>query len=141
RGASMSRPLTFILFILALTAQLSRADDSPLKPSIANAVQHDQQVLQSDPKNKEALNDIVDQLDGAGHWKDALPYLATLNEVQPNDAARAHQLGMYYSWSDNGSAKALPLLRHASELQPANSQYAYDYADVLARGSENRAQS
>jgi tetratricopeptide (TPR) repeat protein len=107
----------------------------------AEAIARDQHVLQGDAKNKEALADIVDQLDGAGRWKEALPYLSTLNEAEPNDAARAHQLGMYYSWSDNGSAKALPLLQHASELQPNNSQYAYDYADVLARGSEHRAEA
>jgi tetratricopeptide (TPR) repeat protein len=107
----------------------------------AEAIARDQHVLQGDAKNKEALADIVDQLDGAGRWKEALPYLSTLNEVEPNDAARAHQLGMYYSWSDNGSAKALPMLQHASELQPNNSQYAYDYADVLARGSEHRAEA
>jgi tetratricopeptide (TPR) repeat protein len=107
----------------------------------AEAIAHDQHVLQSDPKNKEALADIVDQLDGAGRWKEALPYLSTLNEVEPDDAARAHQLGMYYSWSDNGSAKALPFLQHASQLQPNNSQYAYDHADVLARGSEHRAEA
>jgi len=137
----MKRQMTFALLILATAAQLSRGDDQPLQRSSSAALQRDQQILQSDPKNKEALADIVDRLDGAGHWKDALPYLATLNEVEPNDAARTHQLGMYYSWSDNGSAKALPLLQHASELQPANSQYAYDYADVLARGSEHRAQA
>src|SRR5438270_5275941 len=137
----MNRRITLALLVLVMAAQLSRGDDQPLQRSIAAAVQRDQQVLQSDPKNKEALADIVDQLDGAGKWKDALPYLATLNAVEPNDAARTHQLGMYYSWSDNGSAKALPLLQHASELQPANSQYAYDYADVLARGSEHRTQA
>jgi Flp pilus assembly protein TadD len=48
---------------------------------------------------------------------------------------------MYYSWTDNGGPKALPSLQHASELQPSNSQWAYDYADVLARGSEHRAQA
>jgi len=133
--------LTFALLMVMMATLLLRGDDQPLQRSVTTAVQRDQQVLQSDPKNKEALSDIVDQLDGAGRWKDALPYLITLNEVEPNDAARTHQLGMYYAWSDNGSAKALPLLQHASELQPTNSQYAYDYADVLARGSEHRAQA
>ena len=55
----------------------------------AEAIARDQRVLQGDAKNKEALADIVDQLDGAGRWKEALPYLSTLNEVEPNDAARA----------------------------------------------------
>ena len=73
------------------------SDDIPFhvtahRDEASPAVQRDQQILQGDPKNKEALAEIVDQLDGAGRWKDAMPYLATLHEVDPNDAARTHQL-------------------------------------------------
>ena len=124
------------ILAMSLAALALPADDQT-----AYAIQRDQQVLQADPKNKEALTDIVDQLDGAGRWKEAVPYLATLTEVEPNDATRIHQLGMYYSWGDNGTAKSLPVLKRASELQPSNSQWAYDYADVLARGSEHRAEA
>jgi len=145
---SINKATTILLALLMVAAaQLSRADDVPFHASenraddAASAIQRDQQILQNDPNNKEALADIVDQLDGAGRWKEALPYLATLTEVAPNDAARLHQLGMYYSWTENGGAKALPLLKRASEAQPNNSQWAYDYADVLARGSEHRAEA
>ncbi len=113
----------------------------PADEKSAKAIEQDQKILETDPNNKDVLADIVDQLDGSGRWKDAVPYLVTLNQIAPNDPARAHQLGMYYSWTDNGGPKALPLLKHASELQPANSQWAYDYADVLARGSEHRAEA
>ena len=136
-----------LAFVVVASAQLSRADDVPFHRTrdrvdeATPAVQSDQQILQTDPKNPKALADIVDQLDGAGRWKEAIPYLTTLTEVAPGDAARIHQLGMYYSWTDNGTAKALPLLKRASEMQPSNSQWAYDYADVLARGSEHRAEA
>jgi len=76
----MKIQVTFAFLVFAMAA-LSRGDDQALQRSVAIAVQRDQQALQSDPKNKEALSDIVDQLDGSGKWKDALPYLATLNEV------------------------------------------------------------
>ena len=140
---------TNILLALMMAAgtQLSRADDIPFHASenhaddAASAIQRDQQLLQGDPKNKEALADIVDQLDGSGRWKEAVPYLATYVEVAPDDAARGHQLGMYYSWSDSGTAKALPLLKRAHDLLPSNSQWAYDYADLLARSSEHRAEA
>jgi len=131
------RRLTLVFF---LAAQFAAADDMPFQRSADAALQQARQTLQADPKNREALSDIVDQLDGAGRWKEALPYLVTLNEVEPNNAARAHQLGMYYSWTDGGSTKALPILQHAAELEPQNSQYAYDHADLLARSQEHRAQ-
>src|SRR5689334_9291047 len=129
-----------LILLVFVAAQFALADDAPFQRRASAAIQQDQQALQADPKNKEALSDIGDQLDGAGRWKEALPYLATLNEVEPNNAARAHQLGMYYGWTDGGSTKALPLLQHAAELEPQNSQYAYDHADLLARSADHRAQ-
>src|SRR5438270_5268388 len=118
---------TALISTTAVLAISAMALASPADEQAAYAIARDQQILQGDPNNKKALADIVDQLDGAGRWKEAVSYLATLNAAEPNDTARTHQLGMYYSWSENGGAKALSLLKRASEMQPNNSQWAYDY--------------
>ena len=56
--------------------------------------------------------------------------MRTAIAIEPNNAAIKHSLGLLLVRQRN-PAEALPLLRDASALDPANARYAYVYAVAL----------
>ncbi|MHB8754363.1 MAG: tetratricopeptide repeat protein [Candidatus Acidiferrales bacterium] len=98
-------------------------------------------VLEAYPSNPDALNGIVDALVATGHWRDAIPLLERLIQLQPNNAPRIFQLGQMESWQPQQRERALGLLKRAVELDPSNVQYEDVYAEVLSWNQSGRVQA
>ena len=105
------------------------------------AIQLFHEVLESAPDNPDALSGLIDALVSAGRWRDALPSLQHLVQLQPNDAGRTFQLGQMDSWLGNQRGAALPLLQRAVNLDPGNVSYAMYYAQVLSWRDTDRPQA
>ncbi len=135
--------LAALVFSLSLLP-VGRASTTPQSPTLDEAKaqatagnldqagQRFQQILKADPDNVVALRGLVDALVAEGHWRDAVAPLQHLNQLQPNDAARAFQLGQMESWQTGHRDQALALLKRATELDPSNLPYQKYYAQVLS---------
>lgn len=138
-------PILFLAFLACSTAygqdDLQRARSARDAGQTAAAIDAYQKVLAAQPDNTDALGELSDVYDSATRWRDAIPLLEHLVQLQPQNAARVNQLGRYYSWTEDGIPKSLPLLQKAAELQPNNAGYRFDYADMLARKAETREQA
>lgn len=98
------------------------------------------QVLAASPDNTDALGGLTDSLVATGHWRDAVPALQHLDQLQPGNAARIFQLGQMQSWLGQ-RAQALELLKRATDLDSANVQYQEYYAEVLSWNDATRPQA
>lgn len=125
---------------LAQGDALQRARAAHDAGQTAAALDAYQQVLSAEPNNADALGEIADTLDGAGRWRDAIPYVERLVQLQPGNAPRLFMLGRYYTWTD-ANDKAAPLLKQAVEIAPDNPDYRFAYAELLARKAETREES
>jgi len=73
--------------------------------------------------------------------KEGAELLRAAIEIEPNNAAIKHSLGLLFARQRN-YAEALPLLREASALDPDNARYAYVYAVALnSTGSSAEAKA
>ncbi|MGB6624426.1 MAG: tetratricopeptide repeat protein [Candidatus Acidiferrales bacterium] len=142
--------LLFSLLTASLCAQLASA--APQSSTIAQARteaaagHYDRasllyrQVLAASPNDVDALGGLTDSLVASGHWRDAMPALQHLNQLQPGNAARIFQLGQMQSWQGQ-RAQALELLKRAIDLDSANVQYQEYYAEVLSWDDATRPQA
>ncbi|MCH8948574.1 MAG: tetratricopeptide repeat protein, partial [Acidobacteria bacterium] len=67
-------------------------------------------LLQAQPDNALALGELADALEAAGRWREAVPVLSHLLELQPDDVARLFQLGRFLSWVPERRSEAYALL-------------------------------
>ena len=120
---------------------LSQARDEAAAGHFDRAAQLFQSVLASSPDNSSALAGLVDALEAMGRWRDSLPALKRLVELQPQNAPRVFQLGQMESWQDGQRATALELLKRAMDLDPQNVKYQEYYAEVLSWNRATRPQA
>ncbi len=118
---------------------LTKARDEAAAGRFAQAAELYRQALQANPRDTDALGGLVDVLERAGGWRQALPYLQRLVELDPQNARRTFQLGQWTSWTATGRTPALALLKRATELNPAEPFYLTGYAEVLGRDASQRA--
>ncbi len=104
------------------------------------AAQLYRQVLSSDPNNAAALKGLTDALVATGRWRDAVPALQRLDQLQPNDPNRLFQLGQMESWQGN-RRQALDLLSHSTQIDPSNAQHQEYYAEVLSWDAATRPEA
>ena len=149
----MKRPLLYASALLAAlllaslplhaTPQASALDQARTEAAAGHydrAAQLYQQVLNSDPNNVAALSGLSDALVATGHWRDALPALQRLDQLQPNDPNRLFHLGQMESWEGNRT-EALALLSHSIQVDPSNIQHQVYYAEVLSWNETTRPEA
>src|SRR5260370_35911613 len=90
---------------------LGRARAEAAAGKFARAEEDYRAVLQGDPGNSEALGGMDEALEAAGHWRDAMPFLYHLIEMQPNNSSRILQLTRLKSWQADTRSDAMSLLR------------------------------
>jgi tetratricopeptide (TPR) repeat protein len=140
RRALGHRLLISVLLALssAVCAQNSRTMlEQAQKESAAGhkeqAIEIYRQVLDAEPKNGTALSECANLLESSGRWREAVPLLSSLTELQPDNADALYRLGRMKSWMDGGTTDATILLRRASDADPRNPDYKVAYAEVLSR--------
>src|SRR5438270_3129007 len=106
------------------------------------ALQLYRDVLQQEPQNLEALADISGLLEAQGKWRDAVPYLEKLVELQPHDTDAMYRLGRMKSWeSTEKNNEAATLLARACKDSDHNPEYCEAYANILSWKQETRAEA
>ncbi|HEV2488875.1 MAG TPA: tetratricopeptide repeat protein [Candidatus Acidoferrales bacterium] len=142
-----------LLFVFALFSVSSHAQSVPQSSTLDQArsevsaghfdraAQLFEAVLVSSPDNPDALAGLVDAQVAAGRWRDALPALKHLVQLQPNNAERTFQLGQMVSWQGGQRKAALDLLKRAVEFDPANVEHQEYYAEVLSWDESGRPQA
>lgn len=92
----------------------------------------------SDPA---VLSAQASQLQAEGKWREAVPVLERLVELQPLNARALYQLGSMKSWQPGQHAKALELLRRSCDISGNNAEYCGAYAEVLSWSAEDREEA
>jgi tetratricopeptide (TPR) repeat protein len=138
--------LTSLLFVSPLQANpqssvLEQARSEAAAGHFDRAAQLFRSVLASTPENSDALSGLVDSLVATGHWRDSLPVLERLVQLQPNNAERVFQFGQMKSWQGGQRTAALDLLKRATALDPRNMKYQEYYAEVLSWDEGSRPQA
>jgi tetratricopeptide (TPR) repeat protein len=134
-------------FALAMTAgaqqqrPLERARAEAAAGKFAQAEEDYRTVLQGDPGNTEALGGLAEALEAAGHWRDAMPFLSHLIEIQPNNSSRLLQLARMKSWQAETRPEALTLFTRALREDPKNEEILVSYAEVLSWTRTTRPQA
>ena len=98
------------------------------------------QILGNDPDNLDALNGLTDTLVAAGRWRDAIPILDHLVQLQPDNAARIFQLGQMESWSGNNTA-AVADYRQVLSLDPHYLKAIEGLAEILSWSDATRPEA
>jgi tetratricopeptide (TPR) repeat protein len=134
------------VFALAMTAgaqqlPLERARAEAAAGKFARAEEDYRAVLQGDPGNTEALGGLAEALEAAGHWRDAMPFLSHLIEIQPNNSSRLLQLARMKSWQTETRSEALTLFTRALREDPKNEEILVSYAEVLSWSRTTRPQA
>lgn len=120
---------------------LSQARSEAVAGHFDRAVELFESILASAPDNTDALSGLVDAQVTRGHWRDSLPALARLVELQPRNAERVFELGQMKSWQGGQRGAALNLLRRSTQLDPQNLKYQEYYAQVLSWDESSRPQA
>ncbi|HYL10608.1 MAG TPA: tetratricopeptide repeat protein, partial [Candidatus Acidoferrales bacterium] len=107
----------------------------------AQAEENYRRALQSDPNNAEALGGLADALEAEGHWREAVPFLSRLVELQPDNSARLFQLAKMKSWREESRPEAMQLFARALHLDPENDEILVSYAEVLSWSRATRPQA
>jgi len=97
------------------------------------AIESYRKLLDREPNNIPALSQCATLLESSGRWREAIPLLARITELQPDNADVLYRLGRMKSWMDGGASEATILLKRASSLNPQNPDYQVAYAEVLSR--------
>jgi tetratricopeptide (TPR) repeat protein len=98
-------------------------------------------LLQSNPDNSEALGGLADAMEATGHWREAMPFLARLIEIEPTNSSRLLQLARMKSWQTETRPEALKLFARALQADPKNEDILVSYAEVLSWSRTTRAQA
>ncbi len=99
------------------------------------------EVLRGRPKDPQVLGELVDALEAAGSWRDAVEYLSQLVRLDPHNAARFFQLARYLSWLPERRDEARALLEQLVAAHPANISYRLAYAELLSWDRRRRSQA
>lgn len=134
--------LTRLLFVLLLlpgvapgqrnSALLDQAQAEASAGHKEQAIELYRRVLHNEPDNVQALSALSDVLEFSGRWREAVPLLTRLVQLQPS-AATLYRLGRMKSWMDGGQTEATALLQRAVAAAPQNPDYKVTYAGVLSR--------
>ena len=140
--------LVSIAAVFALTMTAGAQQQRPLERAraeaagkFAQAEEDYRTVLQGDPGNAEALGGLAEALEAAGHWRDAMPFLSHLIEIQPNNSSRLLQLARMKSWQTETRPEALTLFTRALREDPKNEEILVSYAEVLSWSPTTRPQA
>jgi tetratricopeptide (TPR) repeat protein len=120
---------------------LERARAEAAAGMFAQAEEDYRTVLQGDPGNTVALGGLAEALEAAGHWRDAMPFLSHLIEIQPNNSSRLLQLARMKSWQAETRPEALTLFTRALREDPKNEEILVSYAEVLSWSRTTRPQA
>jgi cellulose synthase (UDP-forming) len=138
-------PLLLAALLGAAVSVHAQAQLSPGAAStgsrFAQSEQEYRRVLQSDPNNADALGGLADALEAEGHWREAVPFLSRLIELQPNNSARVFQLAKMKSWREESRPEAMQLFARALHLDPENDEILVSYAEVLSWSRGTRPQA
>jgi tetratricopeptide (TPR) repeat protein len=135
------------VFALAMTAGaqqqllLERARAEAAAGKFAQADEDYRTILQGDLGNTEALGGLAEALEATGHWRDAMPFLSHLIEIQPNNSSRLLQLARMKSWQAETRPEALALFARALREDPKNEEILVSYAEVLSWSRTTRPQA
>jgi len=86
------------------------------------------------------LASVVDSLEAAGEWRNAIAPLDRLLELVPTDPARLRQRGLFAAWSGDRK-RGVVLLRRAVAQRPHNPEYLGALAQVLSWTPATREES
>jgi len=92
----------------------------------------------SDPA---ALSAQAARLQAEGKWREAVPVLEQLVQIQPLNARALYELGTMKSWQSGKRAQALDLLRMSCEIENNNPEYCGAYAEVLSWNATDRKEA
>jgi tetratricopeptide (TPR) repeat protein len=122
-------------FVVTVRAQ------QPLPPERAQAEEDYRKVLQADPVNTQALGGLADALEASGRWREAMPFLSRLIEIEPNNSSRLLQVARMKSWQTETRPEALKLFSRALRADPKNEEILVSYAEVLSWSRTTRPQA
>ena len=98
-------------------------------------------LLQNNPENSEALGGLADALEATGRWREAMPFLTRLIDIQPRNSSRLLQLARMKSWQTETRPEALRLFALALQADPKNEDILVSYAEVLSWSRITRPQA
>jgi tetratricopeptide (TPR) repeat protein len=99
------------------------------------------QVLQAYPDDPKALGGLADALEAQGHWREAIPFLSRLVELEPKNSARLFQLAKMKSWHEETRLEAAQLFARALKSDPDNDEILASYAEMLSWSRSSRPQA
>jgi tetratricopeptide (TPR) repeat protein len=88
----------------------------------------------------DSLLAVVQSLEAAGRWREAIPPLERYLALVPGDATRNRQLGQYLAWQGD-RAGSLTRLRRAVELAPASGEHLAALGEVLSWDPGSRSEA
>lgn len=98
-------------------------------------------ILHGDPNNTAALSGLAESLEAEGRWRDAMPYLSRLIEIQPNNSSSLLRLARIKSWQSDTRPESLKLFTRALQADPKNEEILLSYAEVLSWSRATRPQA
>jgi tetratricopeptide (TPR) repeat protein len=133
----------------ALAETTGAQQPSPLEQARAEAAvgkftqaQEDyRKILHGDPNNTAALSGLAESLEAEGRWRDAMPYLSRLIEIQPNNSSALLRLARIKSWQSDTRPESLKLFIRALQADPKNEEILVSYAEVLSWSRATRPQA
>jgi tetratricopeptide (TPR) repeat protein len=143
------RVLSIAAFLLWAALSLSAQNGPSLQDAAAaaDAGRQDEAIgmyralLQREPQNVEAMSALSRLLEASGRWRDAVPVLDNLVQLQPENSAALYQLGSMTSWESDQRPRALTLLRRACETSGHNAEYCAAYGEVLSWSGDTRMEA
>lgn len=99
------------------------------------------EALKAHPEDPQVLGELVDALEAAGRWQEAIPYLLQLVRLDPGNTARRFQLARYLSWLPERRNDARVLLEELAATHPADSTYALALAELLSWDHRGRSRA
>jgi tetratricopeptide (TPR) repeat protein len=120
---------------------LEQARTEATAGKFAQAQEDYRKLLQSNPGNSEALGGLADALEATGRWREAMPFLTRLIDIQPRNSSRLLQLARMKSWQTETRPEALQLFARALQADPKNEDILVSYAEVLSWSRTTRPQA
>jgi predicted Zn-dependent protease len=119
----------FLISVLGICTVLFAADAARGLP-----------VMADDPPatRATALFAQAGQLQAEGKWREAVPLLEQVVQLQPLNARALYQLGSMKSWESGQRTQALDLLRMSCEISSNNAEFCGGYAEVLSWKAADR---
>ena len=147
---SLLRQLLLFIGAACLFAGIASAQQPPLlekartEAAASNFPQAEvdfRKILQGDPDNTAALAGLAEALEAEGRWREAMPFLSRLIEIQPNNSPALSRLARMKSWQSETRPESLELFARALQADPHNEEILVDYAEVLSWSRTTRPQA